>query len=368
MRLQEIRLTNFRKHIGLVCNPADGINLVYGPNGSGKTNLLEAVHYCALAKGLNTAPDRECLHFGTDYFLLQGAFTDDREIDIGVRIAYSRTSEKQVFLNNEELKRFSELIGRVPCITFSPMELQVVNGPPGERRRFLDNALSQTNRRYLEDLLNYRRILHQRNALLAALYDNASGREHLGVWTENLAGLAAPIVSCRLDFIERFLGYFRTVYAELGLGEEPGIGYRSLAGCLREPVSAECVLETLLDRFREIEQQEVLRRRTLLGPHRDDVVFLLNGIDLRKYGSQGQLRTFLIAMKIALQQFVRRQTGEKPLFLLDDLFSELDGTRVERVLEHLQGEGQAIITATESRGDSSINDISIQELVNASAK
>ncbi len=365
MRLKEIRLTNFRQHAGLVFAPSGGINLIYGPNGSGKTNLLEAVHYCALTKGLNGAPDRECLRFGEVYFLLRAGFLNDSDIDTDVRVAYSKNSEKRIFVNNEELKRFSRLIGRIPCITFSPMELSVVNGPPGERRRFLDNILSQTNRSYLDDLLQYRRVLQQRNALLAAVSEKRAGRENICVWTENLALLAGSIIASRTVFIERFMDYFHPVYSELGLGEEPAVTYRCSMGKHREGAAAEDISKELVSRLGEIEQQEVWRRQTLLGPHRDDIVFLLNGFDLKKYASQGQLRTFLIALKIALQKFVRYLTGEKPLFLLDDLFSELDRTRVERVLELLQGEGQAIITVTESRDISGIDEISIRELAEA---
>lgn len=362
MRLQEIKLVNFRKHADLTFSPSDGINLVYGPNGSGKTNILDAVHYCTLARGFNRSLDRECLNFAADYFLLKGRFTDDREIEISVRVSYARTSEKKISVNGEELKKFSQLIGRVPCITFSPMELAVINGSPQERRRFMDNALSQTDKRYLDDLLQYKRVLQQRNALLAAVRDNGMERGSLDAWTEKLSLLAGSIMSARTAFLLRLLEFFKPVYAELGLGEVPGIGYCSSVGVHTPEISAERLAEVLVQRLRDVEEQELYRKQTLFGPHRDDIMFRLNDVDVKKYASQGQLRTFLIAMKLALQRFVYEVTGEKPLFLLDDLFSELDRKRGDRVLELLGGSGQSIITATGKKDVKGGHCISVEEL------
>ncbi|WP_294344396.1 DNA replication/repair protein RecF [Prosthecochloris sp.] len=362
MRLQEIKLVNFRKHSDLIFAPTDGINVLYGPNGSGKTNILEAIHYCALAKGLNKSLDRECLRFTADYFLLHGRFIDERDIEIAVKVSYAKASDKKIFLNSEELKKYSGLVGRIPCITFSPMELTVVNGSPQERRRFIDNALSQTDKRYLDDLLQYRRVLQQRNTLLSVMGESTINSDNLDVWTERLSLLAGSIISARLDFIERLLIYCRSVYEQLGLGEVPGLSYRSSVSRQIADMKEKEIVEAMMLRFKEITSQELHRKQTLLGPHRDDIVFRLDGIEVKKYASQGQLRTFLIAIKLALQRFIHEVTGESPLFLLDDLFSELDRKRVEKVLLLLKGSGQSIITATDKQEFDGIHCISIRKI------
>lgn len=363
MHLQEIKLVNFRKHADLTFVPSDGINLVYGPNGSGKTNILEAVHYCTLAKGFNRSLDRECLNFSADYFLLTSRFSDDRGIEVSVKVSYAKTAEKRIFVNSEELKKFSQLIGRIPCITFSPMELAIVSGSPQERRRFMDNALSQINKRYLDDLLQYRRVLQQRNTLLAAMGDEGTVRNSLEIWTEKLSLLAGSIMSERSRFLSQFLEYFQPVYEQLGLGEMPGFSYCSSIGKHVPETTGEELANAMMHRFKDIEAQEMYRKQTLLGPHRDDIVFLLNGVEVKKYASQGQLRTFLIAVKLALQRFISEMSGEKPLFLLDDLFSELDRKRVEKVLELLDGSGQSIITSTDKKEISCAYSISVEELM-----
>ncbi len=149
MRLQCINYENFRNHRLLTFEPGDGITLIHGPNGSGKTSILDGIHYCALTKGLISANDSECLCFSTDYFILNGKFTSSTENNTNVKVLYKKEKEKQVIVNNSEIKPFSRHIGRIPCITFSPSEIVIVNGAPAERRRFIDNAISQTDRRYL---------------------------------------------------------------------------------------------------------------------------------------------------------------------------------------------------------------------------
>jgi DNA replication and repair protein RecF len=188
LRLQRITYENFRNHRLLSFEPSSGINLLYGPNGSGKTSILEGIHFCALTKGFVSAADHECLTFAQDYFLLNSVFYDENQSDISVKISYTKEKEKQIVVNNSEIKPFSRHIGRVPCITFSPQEIVIVSGAPSERRRFIDNALSQTDRRYLDDLIAYRRVLHQRNALLVQLYQqNMYHNDMLSLWTEQLS-------------------------------------------------------------------------------------------------------------------------------------------------------------------------------------
>ncbi len=363
MRLDDIRIQNFRKHRELALSPSEGINLIFGSNGSGKTNILEAIHYCALAKGFNRTTDRECTHFAAESFLLHSVFTDDIDHEYRIQVQFSNNTGKNISVNNSDLIRFSDLIGLIPCVTFSPSELSIVYGSPQERRRFLDTALCQLSKPYLEKLLQYRRILQQRNALLATFSNRSHPAPDRQIWTELLAESAASIMKDRLDFLGSFEPYFRDAYRGLDQHEIPGLSYRSSPGRLLSSSDYSVILDNLLRRFSEVAYQEDARKQTLLGPHRDDIHFYLNDYDVKKYASQGQMRTFLIALKIALQRFLVDNKGERSIFLLDDIFSELDQKRVHNILEMIEEFGQAFITATQKTGISFLHEISIQDIL-----
>ena len=369
MRLQRITYENFRNHRLLIFEPYEGINLLYGSNGSGKTSMLEGIHFCALTKGFVSSADSECLMFSKDYFLLNALFIDESESDINVKIIYTKEKEKQIIVNNSEIKPFSRHIGRVPCITFSPQEIVIVSGAPAERRRFIDNALSQTDRRYLDDLLAYRRVLQQRNAMLVQLYEeHRSYNDMLSLWTEQLSKLAASIVHARLKFAALFLYHFKELYSQLSVDENPAIHYRCSLGSISADISLEELYSLFIEKFKEIEKQEILRTQTMIGPHRDDLVFLLNDKEIKKYASQGQMRTFLICLKLSQHRFFSDILGEKPLCLLDDVFSELDSRRTADILSILETCGQTIITSTEIKERPDIHTLSIETLKTNSPK
>ncbi|NTV06024.1 MAG: DNA replication/repair protein RecF [Chlorobiaceae bacterium] len=363
MRLQCINYENFRNHRFLTFEPGDGITLIHGPNGSGKTSILDGIHYCALTRGLISANDSESLCFSTDYFILNGKFTSSTENNTNVKVLYKKEKEKQVIVNNSEIKPFSRHIGRIPCITFSPSEIVIVNGAPAERRRFIDNAISQTDRRYLDDLLAYRRVLHQRNALLAQV--NAKITVHkdmLSLWTENLSHLAASIVYTRMQFISAFLVQFRELFQQLSVHEDPSIHYRCSLGNIRRDTSLEVLYSLFLEKYEETESHEIMREQTMTGPHRDDLLFLFNEKEIKKYASQGQLRTFLIALKLAQHRFYYQTVGEKPICLLDDIFSELDVSHTANIFSVLETYGQAIITSAEKKDYGHVKTISMESL------
>ncbi len=363
MYLEETHIVNFRKHHDLTYVPSQGVNLVYGPNGSGKTNILEAIHYCSLAKGMNRSLDKECLKFDADYFLLKSRFTDKSGRETAVKVTYEKSREKKIVVNNEELKKFSGIIGKIPCVTFTPYDLGIVNGSPQERRRFIDTALSQSYRTYLDNILQYRRVLQQRNALLAHYAEDRQITTSFDIWTEKLAHLGASIIQERLSFIDRLENVVKPLYTELGLEEIPGFRYHPSSGRITGGMSKEDIEASILNRFDDIAAQEIVRQQTLIGPHRDDMIFTVNGIDARKYASQGQIRTFLIALKLALQRMIGEIIEESPVFLLDDLFSELDENRIDRILHILEGSGQSIITTTEKRAFGAAECINIEEIV-----
>lgn len=349
MRLERIRYENFRNHRFASFEPSEGINLIYGRNGSGKTSILEGIHYCALTRGFVSGSDSECLLFSTDYFLLESSFQAESGRDLSVKIAYTKEREKLLTVNNSDIKPFSGHIGRIPCITFSPNEMIIVNGAPAERRRFIDSAISQTDRRYLDDLIAYRRVLQQRNALLVQIAEKKSPKNGmLALWTENLSTLAASIVYTRVSFLNQFSSRFRELFSQLSLNEEPSILYRSSLGTLSGDLSVEELFLGFMKKFQESEAFESMRAQTMSGPHRDDLLFYINGREIKKYASQGQLRTFLIALKLAQHHYFHETTGEKPLSLLDDIFSELDESRIADIFTILEKCGQSIITVTEN--------------------
>jgi DNA replication and repair protein RecF len=369
LRLQRIHYENFRNHRLLTFEPSEGITLLYGANASGKTSILEGIHYCALTRGFISATDSECLSFLTDYFILDSCFLDEQENQTSIRIVYKKEREKQLVVNNSEIKPFSRHIGRVPCITFSPSELIIVHGAPAERRRFIDNAISQTDRRYLDDLLAYRRVLQQRNALLGQLYAKVNDqKEMLSLWTENISRLAASIVYARLQFLGAFYSLFHEVYRTLSNKEDPSITYRSSIGKISNATPVDELYTRFVARYEATERDEILRGQTMTGPHRDDLLFFLNEKEIKKYASQGQLRTFLIALKLSQHRLYYETIGIKPICLLDDIFSELDATRVTDIFSMLETCGQTIITSAEIKVQQHVTSISIESLTHSMEK
>lgn len=351
MRLESARIANFRNHGLLEFEPGPGITVIHGRNGTGKTSILEAVHYCALTRGFAGSSDRECLAFGSDQFSIRASFSSDRGTSSEVRVSFTQEKEKQIFVNEQEVTLFSRHIGSIPCVTFTPPELSIVTGAPAERRRFLDSAICQYDRRYLDDLMQYRRILQQRNALLASGMVSSSDQA-LDIWTGQLALQAASIVMARMDFVSRFSVQFRKIYALFSGEQVPSIDYNCSLGKCGPDIRKEELAAQFLDRYEELRSSELMRRQTLAGPHRDDMRFCTDGHEIRKYASQGQQRSFLIAMKLALHKYLSEAEGELPVTLFDDLFSELDEDVSEMIIDSLSAYGQVIITSTvEKRGE-----------------
>ena len=360
MRLRSLRLHSFRAHAETTVDLSPGINLFTGPNGAGKTNLLEAVHYLCLSKSFLTSTDSHVVRRGTGFFEVEGRFEGERRSAFTIRLAYAPEDGKKAFVNGSPLERLADLVGRVPVVVLSPADHLLTDGGPSERRRFLDQTLSQAYPVYLDDLLKYRRALKQRNALLLQVRRGrplAAGT--MDAWNEELAVLGSRIVSRRRRFLSRFSGFLLEAYRLLdAASEEPTATYApSVAapgdepprdGGATEPAPSP---EADVDAFRQalvrVGRRERETGRTLVGPHLDEVTLRLDGFDVRPYASQGQHRTMGLAIRVATALFLRDHLDEPPLLLLDDVFGPLDPVRTQAVLDLLASDavGQSLLTA-----------------------
>jgi DNA replication and repair protein RecF len=343
---RELRLRQFRNFTELDLEfPPPGAAVI-GPNGSGKTNLVEALYYLEIFRSFRGAADAQMVRFGAEAFHIRGRFHDPSTgSELEVTAGYEgRRRLKKVTVNGVEPERLGDALGRIGVVAFSPSDVSIIAGSPGERRRFLDIVLSLNAPGYLAALQRYRQTLKQRNALLK---DRVGGAA-LEPWTEALIEAGAGIMRERARWVaDRAEGYAHR-YQRIGGEAAARMEYRPSVGGVEGPDddhagALRAELERLVDRERE-------RGATLRGPHRDDLGFIreddASGRDLRDFGSGGQQRTAAVSLRLVEAATIRAARGRAPIILLDDIFAELDPGRSERVLEQLEDEpGQAILTA-----------------------
>jgi len=350
MQLTKFRLRNFRNHIDSFLEFGDGINVLVGDNGQGKTNIIEAISYLCLTKSFFAGGDTMVINFNEDMFELDGTFLGERGMTSEVRVAYARQlAEKAYFINRKSLEPLSAVIGKFPVVICSPEHAPITSGSPLERRKFVDFVVAQSNPLYLKTLIEYRRALKQHNKIL--LESRNAGREiHalLEPWKEQLAELGGELMRRREEFVKEFGSYIQTAYRQVvESGEEPRISYRP--NVESQEGTGEPGYPALLRRSFENRRSEEIRvGTTLVGPHRDEFPLTINGLDLRKFASQGQHKTFLVALKLAEFHYLRERCGEKPILLLDDVFSELDKHRSEKLLDCVEHISQTFVTTTVS--------------------
>jgi DNA replication and repair protein RecF len=351
MFIAEVRLRNFRNHADTLLEFGRGINVLWGRNGQGKTNILEAISYLSLTKSFYAASDATAVRFGTDAFAVEGEMVTGSGLRHTVRVTYGLDGGDKAFtVNNARPESLASVIGTFPVVILSPENNAITFGGPSARRRFVDLTLSQVSRVYLDDVLEYRKVLRQRNRLLSdARSSGANIAATLEPWTVGLVHYGSRIVKRRQEFVEEFKGYIERSYKNLvSSGEEPALEYIS-SGSLPAGRVVEEIAEQMMSGLKARAGEEIRRGSTLVGPHRDEVRLSINGAALLEYASQGQHKTFLVALKTAEFFYVKERRGEPPIFLLDDLFSELDEVRSKRILDLVSGLGQAIITTTGER-------------------
>ena len=338
MHLHELKLTNFKNYEFQSLAFSPRLNLIAGLNGMGKTNLLDAVYYLCMGKSHFQGTDRNVVRQTEDFFRLEGYFfLQEKKEKIVAKVVPGK--QKTIERNDNAYPRISDHVGLLPVVFMAPDDTALALEGSEERRRFLDNTLCQLDHRYLDELVTYNKILEKRNALLKQFAEkNSSNPTLLDVFNQQLLEPATYIETQRRLFIESFQPVFNEYYKTICGGTEPvDCHYRS-------PLTGNDFL-TLL---RDTTEKDRILQRTTVGIHKDDLVFHLKDMPLKRFASQGQLKSFVLSLKLAQYECLRKQKGERPILLLDDLFDKLDDNRVGQLVELLvKGDfGQVFITDT----------------------
>jgi DNA replication and repair protein RecF len=336
--VQHVSLTDFRNYRELALDLDPGFNIVQGANGQGKTNLLEALYLISTSRLLRGHKDAEAITHGCSGARVSVEISPS-ETKLGVKL--ERGVRKRATLNDLALPRASDLLGRLPCVCISTLDMEIVRGDPSERRMFLDLELSALRRAYLQHLAVYKRALEQRNSLLKEAQERHVGSHEWEVWEEQLAASGAQIRSHRREYVETIRPDVVEFHGRMGAGETIHVDYRQ-----RDEAANEAGLREQLARCRA---SDTTRGSTTVGPHRDDLGILIQAAEARLFGSQGQQRTAVVAIKMATLLAMSRQCDESPLLLLDDIFSDLDPERRKSLVQIvLEAGGQSLLTCTDT--------------------
>lgn len=343
MYLKNLKLHQFRNYDDITVDFSPAINVLIGENAQGKTNLLEAIYVLAMTRSHRTNNDRELIEFSKDAAQITGTVERQLgslklELDIG-------KNGKKAKANHLEKARLSEYLGQLNVILFAPEDLALVKGSPAVRRRFIDMEFGQISPKYLHDLTQYRSVLKQRNRYLKQLQTKeADDRLYLEILSEQLATLGGAIISQRIAFLSKLEQYAQELHQSITQGREVlTFEYESSVKEAYKLNERE-LTQALLELYKRNQQREIFQGTTLYGVHRDDVKFLINDKNVQIYGSQGQQRTTALSVKLAEIDLMKEQIGEYPILLLDDVLSELDGTRQTHLLKTIQDKVQTFLT------------------------
>jgi DNA replication and repair protein RecF len=341
MKVSKIILRNFRNYVNLSLDFTAGINIFVGQNAQGKTNILESIYYGAMGRSHRSNVDTELVRWQQD----SGSITilySRMNVESSLVIKLNNNLKKEIISNNYTIKP-RELIGLLNVVLFSPEDLMLIKGMPAMRRRFLDIEISQANPTYYQELLKYNRIVSQRNTLLKKIRENKDKPEMLDAWDEQLAIAAYKIVSKRQEAVKKLAMLANLMHRKITANKE------NLTLVYQKYEISENLIEEYKRKLVQFRQNDIWRGSTSVGPHRDDLILTVNGINLRTFGSQGQQRTGVLSLKLAELEFIKSETGEYPILLLDDVMSELDAVRREHLLAFIKDRVQTVITATEEK-------------------
>lgn len=334
MKLRNLKLNNFRNYEYLDIDFDKNINIIYGDNAQGKTNILEAIYYSATTKSHKGSKEKELIKFECDESHIN-LTVERKDVDFQIDLHLKKNLKKGIAINKLPIKKSNELFGIVNIVFFSPEDLNIIKNGPSERRRFIDIELSQLNKIYLSNITNYNKILNQRNKLLKEIAFKPELLDTLDAWDEQLIHYGEKIIEQRQEFIQNIDEIIKLIHKRLSGGKENvDLFYEKSNNKL-----------TFRDALTNAREKDIKMRSTSVGPHRDDMAFMVNGLDIRTYGSQGQQRTAALSLKMSEIELVKKVIKDNPILLLDDVLSELDSNRQNYLLDSIK-DVQTIITCT----------------------
>lgn len=345
MEVKELTLTNFRNYKEQTIKFNSGLNVLVGNNAQGKTNVLEAIFMCAIGKSVRVKKDKDLIMWGKEFSKISIS-TTKANFNKNINIYLFQNQNKAIKINSVPIKKMGQLMGEFNAIYFCPDDLKLVKESPEERRRFMDIDLSQLNKIYFYALVKYNKILAQRNKLLKTSKDLKTLYDTISIWNEQLADCGATIIKYRLDFVNLLKKFAFDAQNYLTENKENlELEYSGIVGENEEEIK-----KILLNELNNSVEKDFDLGYTTIGPHRDDIKIVVNGIDIRHFGSQGQQRTCALSLKLAELEIFNSILGEYPVLLLDDVLSELDIGRQIRLLNKIKNI-QSIITCTEFNFD-----------------
>ena len=352
MKASNLELYNFRNYEYENISFQDGVNIIHGENGMGKTNILEAVYYFSYGRSFRSG-GKEVIKDGEKESRISLSF-ENRERKLESDIKFLSGKRKEIYINEIELKKTSQLLGNFICVLFTPDEMGIIKGMPEVRRKFCDSSIMPLRPNYIKELIKYRNILAQKTALL-----KSRQYETLDIWNEKLAETGSRIMNLRESYIERINQKSKEIQNEISGGKE------NLSLVYNPSVKLK---ENYLEKLSEYKEKEKENLFCMLGVHRDDIDIFINGKPAKNYASQGQIRTAVLSLKLAETEIIKEETGEYPVMLLDDILSELDKSRREFLISRIKGK-QIIITCTdiENYFNDNVNIIEIKDGKNVSS-
>lgn len=334
MYIKSLELDDYRNYDKVSIKFDKGINILYGNNAQGKTNILEAIYLCSTTKSHRGNKDKEIIRFGCQESHIRALFNKN-EVEYQIDIHLRNEKSKGIAINGVKLKKAAELLGLANIIIFSPEDLSIIKNGPSDRRRFVDAELCQLDKVYLYNLTNYNKIVNQRNNLLKDILIHPELRDTLDVWDAQLVNIGNKIIERRKLFVDQLNELISDIHNNISGGKEE----------LEIIYDPNVDIEGYEEKLKKHREKDIRYKLTSVGPHRDDFIFYINDIDTKKYGSQGQQRTAALSLKLAEIKLVERIAGSTPILLLDDVLSELDSNRQNYLLNSIKNI-QTIVTCT----------------------